>query len=195
MARANKAQAQLPEPQLLKLLEELRALAAKPTGKQIQEVLAKYGVRLSVDRAIHFRKTTFEDYLAELKQKQAAAELVAQATAGGKSATAAGLAVGTQRMLDLLTDPGAEVTNEDLTAFVFALARAKKGDEDLRALEAKLRESESRLKLRTRQLEELERKEAEQRARAAAALNRAHKKGGLSKAAKDALREELGLAA
>jgi len=146
MPKANKVVSSLSHEKLIAFLEELRAISKKPTGKQICAVLKKHGIKLSVDRALNFRETTYKDFLANLERKRDAVQFVDAATRGGKSATEVGLTVATQEMLERLV-ANDDVTNEDLTCFVAALAHANKMKTQLADLESKIKNRDTRLEI------------------------------------------------
>lgn len=193
--------------QLVQMLDELRALSAKPTLAQIQAVAAKYGVDVSLEGAKTFRKSTWEDHLARLAAGREKAQGILNQIRGD---TAHALdAVEEAAAIDLLDQytSGEEVDVAQVVKIAMTLRSSieqrKDRERNDRDLERKLKETDAKLeladkqaKLRDQQIRDLEAKAAEREEKnrkAKAALESAKKKGGLTKDTLAQIEEAAGL--
>ena len=105
----NKVEQSLSLTELRAMLEELAALSATPTLKQIQEAAAARGVKISLMGATSVRDKNFEGLLAELRRKREVAEAITAATESGGTASDAAAALGSDLILDQLVRGELEV--------------------------------------------------------------------------------------
>lgn len=127
------------------MLDELTALSAAPTLKQIQDAAAKRGVRVSLMGAASFRDKNFEERLAELRRRSEAATLIAQATEAGGTTADAAAAIGSDLILDQLMSGTLE--GEALNSALLTISRLRSGNQASAKLRSDLRAAEQKLTL------------------------------------------------
>lgn len=189
----NKIEQSLSLAQLQAMLEELKALAAKPTLAQIQAVAKRYGVEVSLMGAKTFRDNTFEAHLARLARGREKTQTVLKAIGGGAHPLDAIEDTAAADILDAYTE-GEEVDVEKVVKAALSLRTSLSMRQDSKRKDAeqerKHRETEKRLEvadqqlaLRNEQIAKLQREKADwekRREEAKAALDKAEKKGGLT---------------
>jgi len=180
----NKIENTLPDDELQQLLADLRALAGRPTLKQVQAAAKKHGVDVSLMGAKSFRDNTFEAHLQRLRRGKEMAEAITGAVREGNgSALDAAEEIAAQELLDALTDVDAEgrpnIGNVSKIIVNLRIAASSRQDtaRKISETEAKLRVAEELVKKLRDQAEERDRKKAELLAR----VESAKKKGGLTK--------------
>ena len=183
----NKVEQSLSLAELRALLEELAAVSASPTLKQIQEAAAARGVRISLMGAASVRDKNFAAMLEELRRKKEVAEAITAATEHGGTSTDAAAALGSDLILDQLVR--GELEGEALDRAMLTISRLRAGNQAA----AKLRAD---LALRDEQIAKLQADataRAEKAAAAKAALNGLKSKGGLTKETLKRIEEAAGL--
>lgn len=150
----NKVESSLGDDKLLQFCDELRALSARPTGRQIQEAAERYGFTISIPAALTFRDSTFEAHLQRLRRGKDLAKAITSAVREGEgSALDAAEELAAQELLDVLTDVDAEGRPNiaKLSGVILNLRMAassrKDTDRKLEETEAKIRNLEQKLEL------------------------------------------------
>ena len=192
---ANKIATSLPLAELRALCDELAAASGEPTLKQIQDAAAARGVRISLMAATSFRDSTFEGYLAELRRKREAADLIAEAASAGASQSDAAAALLNQQMLDRLM-AGEQFAPEEFAQTVLNVSRLRAGDQAGKKLRADLALAEKNGRLKDEQLAKAQNEaaeRAERNAKAKAALDGLKSKGGLTAATLKQIEEAASL--
>lgn len=156
----------LSEQQLEKFLSDLHATPGTRTLRVIQELAARYGIKISGMAASSFRDGPLEEYLTTLKAKSERAQRVAAYAREGVSMTEAASIRLQESVFDKLMSGDVEdLTAEERNIYSLIIERARLGDQRGAKLAADL-------KLRDEQLAELraerEKREASLRAAAAA---------------------------
>jgi hypothetical protein len=182
---ANKIATSLPLAELRALCDELAATAGEPTLKQIQEAAAARGVRISLMAATSFRDSTFEGYLAELRRKKEAAELIAEAASAGASQSDAAAALLNQQMLDRLM-AGEVFSPEEFSQIILNVSRLRAGDQAGKKLRADLALRDEQVAAMLREKTEWE----EERAKIQAAAAALQKTTAKPKASPDDIRKQ-----
>ena len=183
----NKVEQSLSLTELRAMLEELAALSATPTLKQIQEAAAARGVKISLMGATSVRDKNFEGLLAELRRKREVAEAITAATESGGTASDAAAALGSDLILDQLVR--GELEGEALDRAMLTISRLRKGNQAA----AKLRTDLDLAAQRIAKFEVEATERAEKKAALLASLARATGSDRLQPATLKKLEEELRL--
>jgi len=162
--QTNKIEGSLSVAQLQALLEELKAISAKPTFKQIQAAAARYGVDVSLMSARTFRRTTFAEHLKRIAEGREKTQRVLEAVRGSESALTAFEEIAANDILDAYTNGDEEIDREKLikagATLRSAIAEREASQRAAEDLARKQRETDAKL-----QLAEQTRTIAEERAR------------------------------
>lgn len=202
----NKIEGTLSLAQLQAFLEELKALAARPTLEQIRAAAKRYGLEVSLMSASRFRDTTFAAHLRRLSEGREKSEQILKAVRGGAHPLDAVEEAAASDLLDAYTS-GEDV---DVAAVVKVALQLRASIEQRndrvrqdRELDRKLSETERKLQLADRQLalrdQQIEKLKsdaearAEKAAKAKAALTAVKSKGGLTKESLAKIEEAAGL--
>jgi hypothetical protein len=149
--------------------EKLRAIAHKPTGRQIQEVAAKHGVTVAIPAALHFRETAFAAHLQRLRRGRDLAQAITAGVREGEStALDAAQELASQELLDVLTDVDAD-GRPNIGKLSSTILNLRMADSSRKDTDRKLSETAAKLKLAEQRLEKLETDNAERREKVAAA--------------------------
>lgn len=190
----NKIEGQLSHAELGALLEELKAISAKPTLAAVQAAAKRYGVEVSLMGAKTFRDNTFSSHLARLAAgREKSAQILAAVREGGAHPLDAVEESAAADLLDAYTS-GEDVDTAAIVKIALQLrasiAQRKlsdRSDADLarkeRETEKKLAVADRQLALRDQQIAKLEadaQLRAEKAAQAKAVLTAAKSKGGLT---------------
>lgn len=174
------------------LFEFLEKLSTLPPGKRtleaIKSMAGERGIRISVESARTFRNTTFAKHLERMRRRREKAEhIVALAGDGtGRALGDAAASMLAEQIFDELNTVADETGDDEnptpldierAEAFSRMIARLRSGDVAREALEAKLLESQAKL----REYEAREKDREEKKAVLKAQLTKAEKKGGLTK--------------
>jgi hypothetical protein len=186
----NKIAQSLTDEELQAFIDALIALPGKErTLAAIKARAAELGISVSLESAKSFRSTTFQRYLARVERRAEKAQHIAQLAGDSTGARLgeASAAILAEKIFDELnTDDDAQGADEEparldldkVELLSKSLARLRRGDVDREALQARLRESEGKVK----EMEAKEKERAEKKAALQEQLtNAAAKKGGLTK--------------
>lgn len=186
----------LPGPDYQRFIDELLAIAGKPTIEQIREVAARYGISVSKDTAWRFReKGPYARAVERINAGRETREALCAAAGVGTHPLDAMEELMVVALQDHLTE--AEDGKIDIKFVVDQLSKlrtsismrenSRRQQADLerkqKETEAKLSVAEQQMKLRDEQIAKLEREKADwekKREDAKAALAKAEKKGGVT---------------
>lgn len=133
------------------LLEELRGLSASPTLAQVQAAAKRYGVSVSLEGAKTFRKNTFEEHLARLRNGREKSAQILSAIRETDSPLTAFEEAAAADILDSYTN-GDEEVDRDRLIKAGAVLRSAISERQASAraaldLERKSRETEAKLQV------------------------------------------------
>lgn len=176
--------------------EFISTLAAKPgrerTLEAIKAAASERGITISLMSAKAFRDTTFDRHLERIRLANDVATQIEAIESGGNTlADASAKLIAKQTFAQLLAaeDEDAPPEGADLEKLSLIIQRVRAGDAAKRALEARLRESDA--KLRDFERQETEREETKRALREQ--LTKADRKGGLSKDTLEQIEQSLAL--
>lgn len=174
--------------ELQKFLDDL-AQTPGVDGPMIQQLaLSRFEVSMGHESANNFRKEVFQKYLARLSGRKARVALITAARDSKAGATLADAASEelSQLVFDFLTD----LEDDDAKALDLTQPADMKKATQLSNIIARMRSGDRAM---IEQLNERVKELEVQNSAAAQLVEAAHKKGGISKETRDAMRQSLGM--